>query len=590
MKKDSNLIQKLFGSSPIGSSRVPIRSNIYGNKGFSPIGTTTSKLFDFSRRSPLLGTATPSNTISGYFERLSELRGYQLLDISKLVVNFFSDYIVNFLSDSSNNQTVTILDENGQVNQMATEKINNILSKDIKIFDYVKDHLNDYIFYGGYFSLLQSDYDDTGHKCFRVEELYEPISVVVKRTRGNSTTVEKVGEKNTNSENMTTKTNKISTKEVFLARGEDNSLYEIPTDEIIYLANNNFRLVNDLNTDGEWGDRNKFKFESSRERANKKVKFGENKGKEANKDKVLLKESYFANEPIFYSLILKVKELVIKELLVSLISLRDLSSTQIFMLQFDKGTPIEAANELCARTTKLANSTNELASFLTSQFDAISFIENTLTQSAKFVPDFNSTLGSKNVMLPLDKLSDKLLEIMQTVDQCRNSILGPLGLPPGIAEAVSGTKWQVLQQSERANSRISSIISGIKNSVLTLTCNIYKQLYDTDINPSLVKLHLCEKTSVEFNNQLNQCESVNGLIQSISGILSSSLQTIDMTAPLLDVNAFLTYIQNIIKDIDPNTRDLITEETKGMYMQLAQGKARQMFEQFGMQYPGDQQQ
>lgn len=588
MKKETNLMQKLFGSSPIGSSRVPIRSNIFKGNGYSPIGATTSKLFDFSRRSPLLGTATPSNTISGYFERLAELRGYQLLDISKLVVNFFSDYIINFLSDSSNNQTVTILDENGQVNQMVTEKINNILAKDIKIFDYIKDHLNDYIFYGGYFSILQSDYDDTGHKCFRVEELYDPISVVIKRTRGNSTTIEKLGEKNTNTENVVTKTNKISTKEVFLARGEDNSLYEIPTDEIIYIANNNFRLNNDLNADGEWGYRAKDKVIDKREK-NRKVKFGENKGKTENRDRVLLKESYFANEPIFYSLILKVKELVIKELLVSLISLRDLSSTQIFMLQFDKGTPIEAANELCARTTKLANSTNELASFLTSQFDAISFIENTLTQSAKFVPDFNSTLGSRNVMLPLDKLSDKLLEIMQTVDQCRNSILGPLGLPPGIAEAVSGTKWQVLQQSERANSRISSIINGIKSSVLALTCNIYKQLYDTDINPSLIKLHICEKTSVEFNNQLNQCESVNGLIQSISGILSSSLQTIDMTMPLLDVNAYLTYIQNIIKDIDPNTRDLITENTKQMYLQLAQGKARQVFEQFGMQYPGDQQ-
>lgn len=588
MKKETNLMQKLFGSSPIGSSRVPIRSNIFKGNGYSPIGATTSKLFDFSRRSPLLGTATPSNTISGYFERLAELRGYQLLDISKLVVNFFSDYIINFLSDSSNNQTVTILDENGQVNQMVTEKINNILAKDIKIFDYIKDHLNDYIFYGGYFSILQSDYDDTGHKCFRVEELYDPISVVIKRTRGNSTTIEKLGEKNTNTENVVTKTNKISTKEVFLARGEDNSLYEIPTDEIIYIANNNFRLNNDLNADGEWGYRAKDKVIDKREK-NRKVKFGENKGKTENRERVLLKESYFANEPIFYSLILKVKELVIKELLVSLISLRDLSSTQIFMLQFDKGTPIEAANELCARTTKLANSTNELASFLTSQFDAISFIENTLTQSAKFVPDFNSTLGSRNVMLPLDKLSDKLLEIMQTVDQCRNSILGPLGLPPGIAEAVSGTKWQVLQQSERANSRISSIINGIKSSVLALTCNIYKQLYDTDINPSLIKLHICEKTSVEFNNQLNQCESVNGLIQSISGILSSSLQTIDMTMPLLDVNAYLTYIQNIIKDIDPNTRDLITENTKQMYLQLAQGKARQVFEQFGMQYPGDQQ-
>lgn len=559
MRKEESFIQKLFGSNAIGSSRVPIRSNIYNKGGYAAIGGTNSKLFDMNRRSPLLGNATPSSTISGYFERLSELRGYQFLDISKLAVNFFADYIISFLSDESNgNQVVTILGEDGQANQVVTDKLNDILSKDIKIFDFIKDHLPDYIFYGGYFGMLQSDFDETGHKRFRVEELQDPISVICKKRREVTTDENGV--------------NKHTMKDVFLARGDDNNLYEILDEEIIYIASNNFRLTNDLND--EWKEKKKLE----------KKKPGE--GKASNRERVLLKESYFANEPLFYSLILKVKELIIKELLVSLLSLRDLSSTQIFLLQFDKATPMESANELCAKTTKLANSTNELASFLSSQFDAISFIENTLTRSAKFVPDFNSTVGAKNSMLPLDKLSDKLLEIMQTVDQCRAAILGPLGLPAGITDSAAGTKWQVLQQSERANSRISSIINGIKSSVTALVCNIYKQLYDTELNPAQIRLHVCEKTSIEYNNQINQCESINGLLQSISGILTSSLQTLEMGAPLLDANAWLTYIQNIIKDIDPNTESIITEQTKQLYLQLAQAKIRQQFEQFGAEYPG----
>lgn len=559
MRKEESFIQKLFGSNAIGSSRVPIRSNIYNKGGYAAIGGTNSKLFDMNRRSPLLGNATPSSTISGYFERLSELRGYQLLDISKLAVNFFADYVISFLSDESNgNQVVTILGEDGQANQVVTDKLNDILSKDIKIFDFIKDHLPDYIFYGGYFGMLQSDFDETGHKRFRVEELQDPISVICKKRREVTTDENGV--------------NKHTMKDVFLARGDDNNLYEISDEEIIYIASNNFRLTNDLND--EWKEKKKLE----------KKKPGE--GKASNRERVLLKESYFANEPLFYSLILKVKELIIKELLVSLLSLRDLSSTQIFLLQFDKATPMESANELCAKTTKLANSTNELASFLSSQFDAISFIENSLTQSAKFVPDFNSTVGGKNSMLPLDKLSDKLLEIMQTVDQCRAAILGPLGLPAGITDSAAGTKWQVLQQSERANSRISSIINGIKSSVTALVCNIYRQLYDTELNPAQIRLHVCEKTSIEYNNQINQCESISGLLQSISGILTSSLQTLEMGAPLLDANAWLTYIQNIIKDIDPNTESIITEQTKQLYLQLAQAKIRQQFEQFGAEYPG----
>ena len=262
--------------------------------------------------------------------------------------------------------------------------------------------------------------------------------------------------------------------------------------------------------------------------------------------------------------------------------MRDLSSVQIFLLQFDKSVPLEAANDLCARTTKLANNTNEIASFLTSQFDVVSFIENTLTKSARFVPDYNSTVGGKNTMLPLDKLTDKLLDIMQTIDQCKNNVLSPLGLPATLMDSTSGSKWMVLQQSERANSRVASFMSGIKDSVLNLVCSIYHRIYGTDLNPSLIKLHVCEKTSVEYNNQVNQSESVNGLVQSIMTILQNAIQTIDITAPLIDPQALLTYIHNLLKDIDPGTENLINENTIDLYVQLAIAKVNSQFEQLGV--------
>jgi hypothetical protein len=103
MKKPENITQKMFGSFAIGSSRVPIRSNVYRTGGgYQPIGGTSSSIFDsYDRKSPLLGNASPSNRISGYLDRISELKGYQLLDISKLAVNFFADYITNFLVDGT---------------------------------------------------------------------------------------------------------------------------------------------------------------------------------------------------------------------------------------------------------------------------------------------------------------------------------------------------------------------------------------------------------------------------------------------------------------------------------------------------------
>ena len=358
-------------------------------------------------------------------------------------------------------------------------------------------------------------------------------------------------------------------EEVFLAKGDDNVVYEIPKDEIIYVASNNLRLVNDLSK--EWDKKTpKISFKPT----------GKSEGN--NRERVLRQESYAANEPLFYSLILKVKELIIKELLVSLISLRDLSSVQIFLLQFDKSIPLETASDLCAKATKLANNTNELASFLTSQFDVVSFIENSLTQSAKFVPDYNSTLGGKNSMLPLDKLSDKLLDIMQTLDQCKANVLGPLGLPSTILDSTSGSKWMVLQQSERANSRVAAFMSGIKDSVTALVCAIYRVMYGEDIDPSQIKLHVCEKTSVEYNNQINQSESISSLVTGMSTIVANAIQVIDQASPLIDPATYLGYIQNLLKDIDPNAENIITEDTINAYAQISKARLRAQLEQQGV--------
>jgi hypothetical protein len=547
MKRSEGFFQKTFGGIGFGSSRVPLKSNVFkGGGGYQRIGQTGSTYNSMNRNSALLGSASPSNLMSKYYEKVDELRGYQLLDITKLATNFFADYIINFLEDNGQ-QVVSILDEDGNNDDQKTERINEVLTKDIRIFDYIRDHIKDFVFYGGYFSLLARSKDELGHTKFRTEELFDPVSVIIKRKRNRDGGID----------------------ETFLARGEDNKIYEISKDDAVYIGMNNLRLINDFSDNYD----SKSKPE--------KLSFGDSNGS-SNFNKVVRRESYSACEPLFYSLILKLKELIIKELLVSLISLRDLSSVQIFLLQFDKSTPLETANDLCSRTTKLANNTNELASFLTSQFDVVSFIENTLSQSAKFVPDYNSTIGNKNSMIPLDKLSDKLLDLMQNLDNCKNNVLSPLGIPATILDSTSGSKWAILQQSERANSKVAGFMTGIKDSVTNMVQTIYRIMYHSEIDPSRIRLHISEKTSVEYNNQINQSESISSLVQGISSVLTTALQTLEGSSPLIDTKSYLTYIQNLIKDIDPNTESLITDETVESYSKLAQAKLRSMLEQQGI--------
>ena len=80
-----------------------------------------------------------------------------------MATNFFSDYVVNFISQDTQ-QIVSVLNpEDSTNNEAVTTRLNEILLKDIKIIDYIRDHINDYVFYGGYYSMLQTQRDEKGH-------------------------------------------------------------------------------------------------------------------------------------------------------------------------------------------------------------------------------------------------------------------------------------------------------------------------------------------------------------------------------------------------------------------------------------------
>ena len=581
MKDNRNFFQRIFSSFfPMwtsSSTRVPLRSNIFGSGsrggGYGKIGATgASRIFQNERTSPLLGTSSPSRLISGYYDRMAESRQYELLDISRMSTTFFSDFVLNFINKDSQD-LISITDEaTGNTDQQKTDRINGILNKQIRWIPYIETHLASSIFYGAYYSMMQAKRDEQGHLAFKVLPLVDPNAVIIKRTVKDSDT----------------------TEEVYIAKGKEQDIYEIPYEECFYLGIPNMRLENDLKSDHD-KEKERYRLPDiltapSEYRGGKKIKQGDQK----NRSRVLETEYYLAATPLFYSNLLKIKELVVKELLVSLLSLRDLCTPSILALMFDKGVPMENAEELCTKVQRMLNSYNDLSSFLSAQFDVTSLIESILSQSTKVIPDFNATIQNKG-LISTDKLSDKILEIMQTIDQNRQSILGTIGLPASILDSTSGNKWAILQSSERANSKVNSIMLSVKESTVSLVCKIYKVIYHEDLDPSLVHIHFLEKSTVEYNNTLNTIENISSLIQGISGVLTTALQTLETTVPLVDPKAFIGYIQGMIKDADPGTGELINDASIQNYLIVMQQKVRAQYEQMGLDmgnidFTGQQQQ
>ena len=107
-------------------------------------------------------------------------------------------------------------------------------------------------------------------------------------------------------------------------------------------------------------------------------------------------------------------------------------------------------------------------------------------------------------------------------------------------------------------------------------------MYNDSIDSSLIKVHILKKSTVEYNNIQNTMESMSGLVAGITNIITSSLQSLDMSMPLVNPEAFVTYINNKIKDIDPDAAGLISEETISQYVNFAQAKFRSQMEQMGL--------
>lgn len=572
MKKESKtnngFAQRIFSAgSRLGG--LPLRSNVYGRGGgmrpggYSTIGGASSPFgSDQGRVSPLLGTAQPSNCLSGYYDRIHELKGYQLLDITKLAVSLFNDYLINFLTKESKH-VITIDDSEGNTDEEKTRRINQVLIEQINIFDYIEDHLPDSIFFGSYTSMLTSSKDEEGHAVFKVEELYDPSSAILKKERNEDGEIE----------------------EVYLVKGEDGDIYELPKHEAFFMGSSNLRLINDLK-DSWNGSGKKFEFNPTDPSkwhlgilGNEKSNYGQKK-KELNRDKIISRESYVAGEPLFYSLILKVKDLVVKELLISLLSLRDLTSPALFGLAVDKNTTLEMANNLCANTEKRFNGLNELSSFVSANFDITGLIETTLSKTAIFYPDYNGTISNKTTMLPTDKLSDKLMEIMQVVDGCRQAVLSPLGIPASIYDSATGSKWSILQQSERANSRVASLMAGIKSSITALVQAIHSKMYNEEIGSGNIKIHIFEKSSVEYNNQLNQSESITNLFGGISNLVTMAMSSLEASGGLIDAEAYVSYLHSLIKDVDPAAASILSEKSISEFIQMQKAKQDVFKQQF----------
>lgn len=504
-------LRKLYAASMGGFGRAQLRSNILTGSRYNMIGGNTIFEDDEgNRNSPSVGNALTNRLLSTYYSKMKEIRSYELNELSETIISVIRDYMINFMNKSGD--LITIKDDSTR-----SKKVNDVLINDLNLQEFIRSHLNDVIFYGAYHSMLSSERDETGHRRFSLTDMYDPLEVVTKFTENEDPS--------------------------YIVKGSNQIVYEVPYTQLIKIGDNNLRLIDDLSDERPDGKKN--------------LPESPSKSQKCNRDHIISEVSYAASKPMYYTITHKVKEYLLKDTIISLLSIKDLIQPILMMIHVDKGTPIETANELSKRAENLINKYTDLSQILSAQFSITDLIES-LLNNIRVLPDYSDSLTNMNTV-DISKVTNKIQEIRMELDNVRETVLNAMGIP---LDLFSGrvTKWEALKTSERLNSKINSYVMMIKKSVSEVARVIYRNLYDEDLDVKDIEVHMFTRTTVEYNNMLNNAESISNVFQQLNIIVDIAMRTAETAGEMFDKTKYFEYVSSMLRNVDPNISEFITDE------------------------------
>ena len=268
-------------------------------------------------------------------------------------------------------------------------------------------------------------------------------------------------------------------------------------------------------------------------------------------------ESMYAGTPLYYNIMAKIKEYLLKEQLISLISIKDLIQPYIMTLQITEGTSIDEGNKAARNVETMINRNSDISMVLSANMD-INSLMSSISNNIKVFPDFKGGLGSMGD-LDLSRITLKIIESENMQDIKRENIFTYNGIPRALYNGDT-TKWEAIKSSQRLNTKINSIKVNITESLKIEARKIINMVYQRDIDLDMINVNLFTKTDIDYNVSLINLDIINQMVGGIQQVLFSIQQTVSEVR-FIDPQKLLEYAEDQLKIIDPDLKGLITEET-----------------------------
>jgi hypothetical protein len=285
------------------------------------------------------------------------------------------------------------------------------------------------------------------------------------------------------------------------------------------------------------------------------VEIGDVKDQRMKDDTIVNGYDLIGSSPLYYNLIGKIKEYLIKDQLVSLLSIKDLIQPLLLLIRVDKNTDPTEANNLAVNTENLINKYSDLSAIFGANFSIMDLMDSILN-NIRVLPDYHGMMGDMN-SVDLSKISNKIQEIKGDQDNLKEAIYSNIGIPRALY-AGDTTKWEAIKSSQRLNNKVSSIINGINWSIAEAAAMFYYLLTGKELDPTDIVVNLFTKTDVDLSNSINAADISNQLIESINRTLETAQRFIQDNK-LVEPLQYLNYIKEQLKAIDPKILDYVTD-------------------------------
>lgn len=459
-------------------------------------GTSAAGLNGAKSNSPASNLVS-NRYLSNYYRKMQEIKDYEITDLTQTIITINKDYITGYFNKSGELFTIN----NDVENHIDIQNWLNKTFKDLDIINEVKNHLWDIIYEGSYSFKIAWDKENQKYVKFNLQN---PHNVITVMNEG-----KQLGH---------------------LVVSRDGTIFQVNPESILRIGKADLMLVNDINKDF----------------------YG------AKKEDTLVKDDYMiAGTPLYYNVVGKVKEYLLKEQILTLLSIKDLVQPLLLLVTLDKNTAPDEGNRLALNIENMINKYSDITSILSSNFSINSLIDS-LMNNIRVLPDYSSSMGNMN-SIDMSKVTNKINEIEQTQDMKKESILTSCSIPKALYDGQS-TKWDAIKSSQRLNSKINSYVVSISDSIKTEALKLYKSRFEKNLNPDFITVNLFTKTDVDFNVSITNAQIVGELTQGIQQILLNAQQTLSEIS-LIDKREYAKYITSQLRAIDANASKFVTDKT-----------------------------